>query len=205
MSIRDKLNTFTLVDLKNLVKRHNELYHINLSQNKGAIVEALAKQYEKDTGKHLVPKHRDNILIKIEPPKPKKELHKLLSKYIDKNKTPPVNKTGFHELFTKLLKILNTHIREGIRLNDRELFKLQDFYHRLAGLLRYSKRELKEGYKSVGSDAVKLTKQDKIKIEDDIESYSNMFESISDRMPESALDKPLVEKYYNEVADLLEI
>jgi hypothetical protein len=63
MDIREHLKSLPVAKLKDLARRHNALYRIKIGQTKAELVESLARQYEKMTGTHLIPKRGENLLI----------------------------------------------------------------------------------------------------------------------------------------------
>ena len=79
-TIRNHLNSLSITKLKDLARIHNKLYRIKIGQTKDELIEALASQYEKMTGTHLIHKQPEELNLTIPKkvrkykPKVKKEI-----------------------------------------------------------------------------------------------------------------------------------
>jgi len=206
MDIRTHLNSLSITVLKDLARRHNKLYRIKIGQTKDELVESLSKQYEKMTGTHLIHKQPEELQLSTKPPKKKRELTDILKKYIKKNKLPPVNKRYFQTKYIELLQTLNKHKKDKTKLTHSNIGSLRSFYRTIYSLISNAKRQLNSNTKDVkGLGIMNLTIQDRKNLEENIDTYTTMFQTISDRMPPSALEDRLVDEYYGNANDIIGI
>jgi hypothetical protein len=206
MDIRTHLKSLSITSLKDLARRHNKLYRIKIGQTKEELVESLAKQYEKMTGTNLIHKQPEELPLSTKPPKKKRELKHVLKKYIKKNILPPVNERYLQTQYIDLLKRLNKHNKDNTKLTHTDIGHLRSFYKSTYSLIGSAKQKLMKNEKDVkGLGIAKLTIQDRKNLEEDIDTLTAMFQSISDRMPPSALEDSLVDEYYGNLNDLIGI
>jgi len=93
MDIREHLKTLPIRKLRDLARRHNKLYRIKIGQTKDELVESLAKQYEKLTGTHLIPRRGIDLVIE-----PIKITKKQLPKLEQKKEPTPINKEELQQI-----------------------------------------------------------------------------------------------------------
>jgi len=114
VSLEGILNKLPVAHLKELVKENNNLHHINITQDKPAIVKDLLIHYKRD--KIIVQKHKeltDRLKTVRAPGRPKMtELEKEKKRY-DKKK----NELSEHE---EMLKYINESRPELTRESERQ-------------------------------------------------------------------------------------
>lgn len=207
MDVRKHLTSLSLAVIKELVKKHNLHYSIKLTQPKGVLVDALVKQYEKIADNKLVHKTPESLELPAKPQRPKKQLADILNKYVEKNKNKeqPFNKTYFYSKYIDLLKSLNKHRQDNSKLTFSTIASLRSFFKSINSSITTRTRDLTDNTKTIDGTTVPLTLQDRKQLIKQIELYNDLFESIADRMPTSALEDRLVEQYYGNASDSLEI
>jgi len=113
MDVRKHLKTLPLATIKDIIRKHDELYYIKLGQKKPQLIDALVNHYNQTTATHLVPKQGKNLRYKKsdEPPKEKIKVNitkkqpvaKPVEKLIEKIKLNITKKKPLIKLVEKLV------------------------------------------------------------------------------------------------------
>ena len=161
MDVKKHLQALPVETIKDIIRKHDELYYIKLGQKKPQLIDALVNHYNKATSTHLIAKPGKDLryVKQEEPPKEKikvnitrkPQVSKPVAKLIEKIKLNITKKKPVEKLVEKLIeKIEDNKIelrppepekKRGLTFQDA-----LDFF----GLDKdYSLRELKAIYKKL--------------------------------------------------------